>query len=314
MTDQPNIAQKRIILSARLDDYFNPNSLMIQITALTLWMPVETVRLRLQCQSELMSQKYLELRYKSWQNAIGRIYQTEGVAAFWKGGMARILNYGLSISVLSPMISYFFNKTNYKLGEEKRNLSAEDLLIPMSIISSSLIFAYPLEYARVRLANSNLKEYTPKPLKQFSGITDVISTTLRFEGMGSLYRGFFLSFLETVMWKLPLFMLNMNLIQSSLGDRRNSAVNEPPNNLVQMVGLIGGLMFAYPANTIRKKMMMSNLSDYRYSGVKQCFRFIMKTEGLPGFYKGASSYLAILGIHAAMPSLIKKQVPINVFV
>lgn len=313
MTDLQSNTQTKQTLPPRLDNYLNLNTILMQGAALTLWMPVETVRLRLQCQSELMGQKYLEIRYKSWQNAISRIYATEGITAFWKGGLARIFSYGLSMPALSSLLNFFMKKTNYKIHVEKNKFTKEDFLIPASIVSASLMFSYPFEYARVRLANSNLKEYTPKPLKQFSGIIDVFSTTLQYEGISSLYRGFFLSFVETALWKFPLFILNMRLFQSMIDDKK-PMVHEQSDHFTHMIGLACGFAIAYPANTVRKRMMMSNLSDHRYPGVKTCYRFIKKTEGLKGFYKGGSSYAALLGIYTLLPSMIKKEVPISVFV
>jgi hypothetical protein len=313
MNNRPNQLPSRQTNRQSPEVHFNVQTTIIQTAALTLWMPIETIRLRLQCQSELMSQKYLEIRYKSWKNAANRIYRTEGLTAFWKGGLARIVSYGISTPVLAPLLVYYMQTTSNDLKNNKGAISKDSFLIPPLLVGASLLLSYPFEYARVRLANSNLKEYTPKPLKQFSGIRDVFSTTLQYEGFSSLYRGLTLSFIEAAFWKLPLTLINLRLLQLALEQKSSNAINHS-SHFPHMMALAFGFLFAYPANTVRKRMMMSNLSENRYPGWRVCYKYIKQTEGIKGFYKGGSWFAALWAVYAVLPSFIAEQVPINVFV
>merc|ERR1712152_97848 len=46
---------------------------------------------------------------------------------------------------------------------------------------------------------------------------------------------------------------------------------------------------SYPIDTIRRRMMMTSGEAVKYSGSLDCTMQILKTEGVPSFFKGAGA-------------------------
>merc|ERR1740122_615653 len=111
----------------------------------------------------------------------------------------------------------------------------------------SLLFVYSLDYARTRLANDAKGKGGER---QFNGLIDVYTKTLKSDGIRGMYFGLF----DTLKPML-------------LGDNAN----------VSMAFLLGwgvtvtaGLM-SYPIDTIRRRMMMtSGGSGVKYKGSIDC--------------------------------------------
>lgn len=66
--------------------------------------------------------------------------------------------------------------------------------------AASLLFVYSLDYARTRLANDN-KSAKSGGQRQFSGLFDVYSKTLKSDGVIGLYRGFMVSCVGIVVYR-----------------------------------------------------------------------------------------------------------------
>lgn len=66
--------------------------------------------------------------------------------------------------------------------------------------ASSLLFVYPLDYARTRLAN-DAKAATKGGERQFNGLIDVYKKTLESDRISGLYRGFNISCIGIVVYR-----------------------------------------------------------------------------------------------------------------
>ena len=64
----------------------------------------------------------------------------------------------------------------------------------------SLLFVYPLDYARTRLAN-DAKAAKKGGERQFNGLIDVYRETLASDGIAGLYRGFNISCVGIIVYR-----------------------------------------------------------------------------------------------------------------
>merc|ERR1712078_24865 len=146
----------------------------------------------------------------------------------------------------------------------------------------SLLFVYSLDYARTRLANDAKGKGGER---QFNGLIDVYTKTLKSDGIQGLYRGFTISAVGIFIYRGMYFGLFDTLKPLLLGDQAN----------VTMAFLLGwgvtvtaGLM-SYPIDTIRRRMMMTSGGGVKYKGSIDCGMQILKNEGFMSMMKGAGA-------------------------
>jgi len=146
----------------------------------------------------------------------------------------------------------------------------------------SLLFVYSLDYARTRLANDAKGKGGER---QFNGLIDVYTKTLKSDGIQGLYRGFAISAVGIFIYRGMYFGLFDTLKPLLLGDQAN----------VTMAFLLGwgvtvtaGLM-SYPIDTIRRRMMMTSGGGVKYKGSIDCGMQILKNEGFMSMMKGAGA-------------------------
>merc|ERR1712184_93552 len=102
--------------------------------------------------------------------------QTEGIYPFWRGNLANVLRY---------FPTQALNFASKDAGQARK--------FTMNILSGgmagtcSLLFVYSLDYARTRLANDAKGKGGER---QFNGLIDVYTKTLKSDGIQGLYRGF----------------------------------------------------------------------------------------------------------------------------
>merc|ERR1712137_977187 len=125
----------------------------------------------------------------------------------------------------------------------------------------SLLFVYSLDYARTRLANDAKGKGGER---QFNGLIDVYTKTLKSDGIQGLYRGFAISAVGIFIYRAMYFLLGWG------------------------VTVTAGLM-SYPIDTIRRRMMMTSGGGVKYKGSIDCGMQILKNEGFMSMMKGAGA-------------------------
>merc|ERR1712152_127193 len=146
----------------------------------------------------------------------------------------------------------------------------------------SLMFVYSLDYARTRLANDAKGKGGER---QFNGLIDVYTKTLKTDGIQGLYRGFTISCVGIFIYRGMYFGLYDSLKPILLG--------EDPSVLLSFllgwgVTITAGLM-SYPIDTIRRRMMMTSGAAVKYNGSIDCGVQILKNEGFMSMMKGAGA-------------------------
>uniref|UniRef100_A0AAY5F597 ADP/ATP translocase n=1 Tax=Electrophorus electricus TaxID=8005 RepID=A0AAY5F597_ELEEL len=261
----------------------------------TVVAPIERVKLLLQVQH---ASKHItaEKRYKGIVDCIIRLPREQGFFSYWRGNLANVIRY------LPTQALNFAFKDRYKKffldGVDQRTqfwrYFAGNLASGGAAGATSLTFVYPLDFARTRLAADIGKL---KAEREFTGLGDCFLKIFKADGLGGLYKGFNVSIQGIIIYRAAYFGIydTVKIILCMT----MYVTNKPNLNLnfrfawliAQSVTTVSGII-SYPFDTIRRRMMMqSGLkgADIIYNGTVDCWRKIVRDEGVSAFYKGTWS-------------------------
>jgi len=248
----------------------------------TVAAPIERVKLLVQNQDEMIKQGRLDKPYKGVMDCCSRVLKTEGVYPFWRGNLANVLRY-----FPTQALNFAF-KDAIKVAFATPKDASQAKKFTMNILSGgmagtcSLLFVYSLDYARTRLANDAKGKGGER---QFNGLIDVYTKTLKSDGIQGLYRGFAISAVGIFIYRGMYFGLFDTLKPLLLGDNPNVSLSFL---LGWGVTITAGLM-SYPIDTIRRRMMMTSGGGVKYKGSIDCGIQILKNEGFMSMMKGAGA-------------------------
>jgi len=244
--------------------------------------PIERVKLLVQNQDEMIKQGRLDRPYTGVLDCCSRVLKTEGVYPFWRGNLANVLRY-----FPTQALNFAF-KDAIKVAFAVPKDASQAKKFTMNILSGgmagtmSLLFVYSLDYARTRLANDAKGKGGER---QFNGLIDVYTKTLKSDGIQGLYRGFAISAVGIFIYRGMYFGLFDTLKPILLGDTPNVSLSFL---LGWGVTITAGLM-SYPIDTIRRRMMMTSGGGVKYKGSIDCGMQILKNEGFMSMMKGAGA-------------------------
>lgn len=254
----------------------------------TLVAPIERVKLVLQVQASNLEQIPVEKRYKGMVDAFVRIPAEQGFGSFWRGNMANVIRY-----FPTQALNFAF-KDRYKQlfldGVDKKTqfwrFFAGNLASGGAAGATSLLFVYPLDFARTRLGADVAKDGQ----RQFNGLWDCISSIYAKDGMVGLYRGFGVSLGGIIVYRAAFFG-GYDTAKDVLltGDLAKNPVAQWA--VAQVVTTISGVV-SYPFDTVRRRMMMQSgkpVAEHQYKSTLDCWMKIMATEGPGAFFHGALS-------------------------
>merc|ERR1712179_271464 len=248
----------------------------------TVAAPIERVKLLVQNQDEMIKQGRLDRPYNGVMDCCSRVLKTEGVYPFWRGNLANVLRY-----FPTQALNFAF-KDAIKVAFTTPKDAGQARKFTMNILSGgaagtcSLLFVYSLDYARTRLANDAKGKGGER---QFNGLIDVYTKTLKSDGIQGLYRGFAISAVGIFIYRGMYFGLFDTLKPLLLGDNANVTMSFL---LGWGVTVTAGLM-SYPIDTIRRRMMMTSGGGVKYKGSIDCGMQILKNEGFMSMMKGAGA-------------------------
>lgn len=158
--------------------------------AKTLAAPIERVKLLLQTQEN--NPKLKDNPYKGIVDCFQRCVREEGVSSLWRGNWANILRYfptqAINFSVKDALNRTFLSGVDSKT--QRTSYFLRSLLSGGLAGSFSLIFVYPLDFARTRLGADIGKAAGER---QFNGLFDCCKQILVKDGITGLYQGFTVS-------------------------------------------------------------------------------------------------------------------------
>lgn len=154
--------------------------------------------------------------------------------------------------------------------------------------ATSLMFVYPLDFARTRLA-ADVGKGKKGGEREFSGLVDCLQKIYKSDGPIGLYRGFIISVIGIIAYRASYFgMFDTGKVFLFGGDAKKANFFAMWA-FAQFVTVSAGIA-SYPLDTVRRRLMMqSGRADIMYTGTIDCFNKILKNEGPKAFFKGSLS-------------------------
>jgi len=254
----------------------------------TVVAPIERVKLLLQVQDAAKNIPK-EKRYKGIVDAFVRIPAEQGMSALWRGNLANVIRY-----FPTQALNFAFKDTYKKifLGGVDKNTQfwrffLGNLASGGAAGGTSLLFVYPLDFARTRLAADIGKSGAER---EFNGLGDCLVKIFKSDGMLGLYQGFGVSLGGIIVYRAAFF--------GGFDTAKGMLFKDPKNApiwaswlVAQTVTTVAGII-SYPFDTVRRRMMMQSgveASERKYRSTAHCWKTIAAEEGAGAFFKGAFS-------------------------
>jgi len=268
--------------------------------------PIERVKLLLQVQATSKQIAKAD-QYKGMVDCFVRIPKEQGFLAFWRGNMANVIRY-----FPTQALNFAF-KDKYKqvfLGGVDKNKQflryfAGNLASGGAAGATSLCFVYPLDFARTRLA----ADVGKADVREFKGLGDCLTKIFKADGLGGLYRGFFVSVQGIIIYRAAFF----GIYDTAKGytGKTNILISWM---IAQCVTTVSGII-SYPFDTVRRRLMMQSGrkgGDVMYKGTLDCWRKIKSQEGTGAFFKGAFSNV-LRGTGGALVLVMYDEIQVLLF-
>jgi solute carrier family 25 (adenine nucleotide translocator) protein 4/5/6/31 len=275
--------------------------------AKTCTAPIERVKLIIQTQDANPKIRSGEVpRYTGIGNCFSRVYNEQGLGAFWRGNFTNVIRY-----VPTQAFNFAFKDSIKKLFPKYDPKKEFGMFFLTNLASGglagagSLTVVYPLDYARTRLASDvgNVK-------RDFNGLLDcLVKTASGPRGPLGLYNGFGVSVLGIIPYRGVYFGLYDSLREKN-----------PYKNDFGVMGILSKFVTAqftaimagyasYPFDTVRRRLQMQSekpKEKWVYKGTLDCFGKVMKEEGVTAFFKGAGAN-ALRTVGAALVLVLYDQ-------
>ncbi len=244
--------------------------------------PIERVKLLLQNQD---SSKAIQKagKYTGIMDCFKRVGSEQGVGSFWRGNGANVIRYFPTQALNFAFKDYYKSVFNpYDKMKQPGMFFVGNVAAGGAAGVSSLMFVYPLDFARTRLAT----DIGQGKGREFNGLVDCLTKVVKSDGLQGVYRGFAISAIGIVFYRGAYF---------GLFDTGRAFI-ESDNFFVmwafaQAVTTLAGII-SYPLDTVRRRLMMMSGktgADVQYKGTMDCFAKIASQEGTKAFFKGAGS-------------------------
>jgi len=253
--------------------------------AKTLVAPIERVKILLQIQdAHKKVESGAHKKYTGIGDCFTRVFKEEGITAFWRGNLANVIRY-----FPTQALNFAFKDTYKRVFNPYNSKTQPGMFFLGNLLSgglagaTSLMFVYPLDFARTRLAADIGKGAAER---QFTGLVDCIGKISKSDGIKGLYQGFVISVVGIFMYRAAFFGGYDTLKKIAMTDKTGFLMKFL---YAQCVTVTAGLL-SYPFDTVRRRLMMqSGRGDLLYTGTLDCAIKVFKKEGFKGFYKGALS-------------------------
>jgi len=253
----------------------------------TIVAPIERVKLLLQTQ-DASTQIAKDQRYKGIIDAFRRVPAEQGFPSLWRGNTANVIRY-FPTQALNFAFKDKYKKIFVRWSPKEHfwKFFAGNLASGGAAGATSLLFVYPLDFARTRLAADVGKGDS----RQFKGLSHCISSIFKSDGFKGLYTGFGISVVGIIVYRAAFFGGFDTAKSMIFKDERNANVFAKWG-VAQVVTTIAGVV-SYPFDTVRRRMMMGSgrkkVDAPLYTGTIDCTLKIARNEGMSAFFKGALS-------------------------
>jgi len=258
--------------------------------AKTATAPIERVKLIIQTQDANPLIKSGQVpRYTGIANCFTRVYNEQGLKAFWRGNFTNVIRYFPTQAfnfAFKDTIKALFPKYSSKTDFGKFflvNMASGGLAG-----AGSLCIVYPLDYARTRLASD-----VGAGQKSFNGLADCLLKTARGpSGVMGLYNGFGVSVAGIIPYRGVYFGMYDSLAGINPFKKDKGVIGLASKFAIAQATAITAGYASYPFDTIRRRLQMQSekpQSEWLYKGTVDCLFKIMKEEGTSALFKGAGA-------------------------
>lgn len=249
--------------------------------------PIERVKLLLQVQD---SNKNIaaDKKYKGIMDAFRRIPAEQGVASLWRGNTANVIRY-----FPTQALNFAFKdtyKAMFLAGVDKKTqfwrFFMGNLASGGAAGGTSLLFVYPLDFARTRLA----ADVGKGDAREFNGLMDCLKKVAAKDGVSGLYRGFGVSLGGIIVYRAAFFG-GFDTAKGMLFEDPKKAPIWASWMVAQTVTTAAGVV-SYPFDTVRRRMMMQSglpAAERMYTSTMDCATKIIANEGPMALFKGSLS-------------------------
>jgi solute carrier family 25 (mitochondrial adenine nucleotide translocator), member 4/5/6/31 len=282
----------------------------------TLLAPVERIKLIQQLQGSLKEEKH-HLQQLSAIRVAWKIYQEEGLLAFWRGNLPNVIRVagaqGLNFTCMDyykrAAVAPFLERLWIVSSAAEQQLVERRRRVVTSFVSGGLAGAtattilYPVEFLRTRLAMDmgNDRRLSTKAtitkIRQYTGMGDVLWSIMKSDGVFGLYQGYGVALVGGVVYRvLHLGGYDACKAEWLYQKNRHRQNSDAPAELswgerfglAQFISLFAGTV-TYPFDSVRRRLMMQagvSETDRFYKNSIHCTQMVWKTEGIQGFYLG----------------------------
>lgn len=239
----------------------------------TVVAPIERVKMLLQVQD---ANKYMaaEDKYKGIGDCFARVYKEQGFVSFWRGNLANVIRY------FPTQAMNFAFKDQFKKWFCPFNPKQQPFMFFLGNMASggaagatSLLFVYPLDFARTRLAADVGKGKKEGGQREFTGLNDCLKKIYKSDGLIGLYRGFGISVVGIIIYRASYFG-TFDTGKAILFPDAKKANFFAMWAFAQFVTVTAGIA-SYPLDTVRRRLMMqSGRGDLLYAGTMDCIKKI----------------------------------------
>ncbi|XP_076651307.1 mitochondrial basic amino acids transporter isoform X2 [Halictus rubicundus] len=193
----------------------------------------------------------------------------EGIAGLYRGMTSPMTG----VAMVNAITFGVYGLTQKHMAN-RDSLSSHFIAGTIAGIAQSPICS-PIELAKTRIQLQTSSG-------QFSGPLQYLKHTYKYEG----YRGVFKGFNITVLREAPSFGVYFLTYEAITRSSGNEPVSTPCMLLAGGIAGTASWVLTYPLDVIKSRIQADN---NRYTGVVNCFRQSIKTEGYSCLYRGVSS-------------------------
>jgi solute carrier family 25 (mitochondrial adenine nucleotide translocator), member 4/5/6/31 len=258
--------------------------------AKTLTAPIERVKIIIQVQDANPKIRSGEVpRYTGIGNTFSRVYNEQGLKAFWRGNFTNVIRYFPTQAfnfAFKDTFKKIFPKYNPK--EEFGKFFLVQMASGALAGAGSLCIVYPLDYARTRLASD-----VGSGQRDFKGLGDCLVKTAKGpKGFLGLYNGFGVSVVGIIPYRGVYFGLYDSLKEKNPYKKDLGVKGILSKFVIAQFTAIAAGYASYPLDTVRRRLQMQSekpKEQWIYKGSMHAFAKITKDEGLTALFKGAGA-------------------------
>ncbi|XP_055249308.1 solute carrier family 25 member 43 [Moschus berezovskii] len=216
-----------------------------------------------------------------------RVWRAEGPRALWKGNAVACLR----LFPCSAVQLAAYRKFVVLFTDDLGHISQWSSIMAGSLAGMvSTTVTYPTDLIKTRLIVQNMLE------PSYRGILHAFSTIYQQEGFLALYRGVSLTVLGALPFSAGSLLVYMNLEKIWNGPRDRFSLLQNFANVCLAAAVTQTLSF--PFDTVKRKMQAQSPYlphgggvDIHFSGAMDCFRQIVKAQGVLGLWNGLAANL-----------------------